>query len=638
MIVQKWADGRIAFLRGMCEPTGGCMPKIRQITIKNFRSIIDLTMNATDLTVIVGDNDCGKSNVLRALNLFFNEETNPDQPLIFLDDYNRFAEPKAKRAPEIEVEIDLELPPTYRKNNGDLIRWRKQWRSDGLQAEDDYWGIRLEKKKRGHGYVETVVELDGRSRVPALLSRIQFEYVPAVRSAEFFRKLRGRIFKVIANASERTVRQSSGRLEEVISDAVSGLLTDIDTELKDASRLSLPNDLTPLFQSLDFLAGEKSISLDSRGDGIKARYIPLILKFIAERSREVAGISPTFIWAYEEPENNLEFRRAQALADAFHKLAEGDLSQVLLTTHSPVFYNMHKDDDGRGICSAYHLTNDGPTAGTEARSAAEASVSLDESMGAMAIIAPHIKAAQVALAEATSQAADLRTKIDQFNQGNLPTLFVEGATDYTVFKRLLGLFRPEQALKLFLAEPPPRAGANYVSNMLRSWEFRTKHLPNPERRKAVGIIDGDAEGHGAYTRFGNEDVNWKYVSLLKLGQPAHLAAACELGINVPICLEELWPATVWQHSHQQGWLSPRSKKPLVGENLLQRLAEEDCRLSDLIDDAWRPYFEWRVNDDPTISAKVNWAAYIVALPREQVEALATEHLKLLDEAIGRLGL
>jgi len=109
--------------------------------------------------------------------------------------------------------------------------------------------------------------------------------VPAVRSADFFRTLRGRIFQVIANASEQAVRQSSGQLEDVISNAVSALLADIGTELQDASRLSLPNDLTPLFRSLDFLAGEKSTSLDSRGDGIKARYIPLILKFIAEQSR-----------------------------------------------------------------------------------------------------------------------------------------------------------------------------------------------------------------------------------------------------------------------------------------------------------------------------------------------------------------
>lgn len=612
------------------------MPKIRRISIKNFRSILELSMDVTDLTVIVGDNDCGKSNVLRALNLFFNNRTNPEVEFNFSDDYNRFAEPKAKRAPEIEVQIDLQLPATYRKNNGDLIRWRKQWRTDGLQDEDDYWGIRLEKRKRGKGFNEIVVPIEGRSRVPSLLSRIQFEYVPAVRSADFFRTLRGRIFQVIANASEQTVRQSSGQLEDVISDAVSGLLADISTELKDASRLSLPNDLTPLFQSLDFLAGEKSISLDSRGDGIKARYIPLILKFIAERSRDAAGIAPTFIWAYEEPENNLEFRRAQALADAFHKLAEGELSQVLLTTHSPVFYNMHKDDGGRGLCSAYHLTKDGPSAGTEARSALEASISLDESMGAMAIIAPHMKAAQVALAEATSQATDLRAKLEQFNQGNLPTLFVEGPTDFVVFKRLLELFRAEQAEQVFLAEPPQRAGANYVANMLRSWEFRTKHLPTAQRRTAVGIVDADAEGDGACSRFENENVSWKHVSLIKLQIPAHLTAACDLGIAIPIAIEELWPRDVWNHADQQGWLVARSKKGLVGEKLLQRLADQDERLSELIDDAWRSYFEKRVNDDATSTAKIDWATYITTLTPAQLEPISAAHLEILDQALAKL--
>lgn len=623
---------------GVSQRPGGCMPKIRRITIKNFRSIVELTMDATDLTVIVGDNDCGKSNVLRALNLFFNGRTNPESTFNFQDDYNRFVEPKVKRAPEIEVEVDLELPFSYRKNNGDLIRWRKRWRVDGLQDDDEYWGIRLIKKKRGSGFKESVVELDGRSRVPALLSRIQFEYVPAVRSADFFRKLRGRIFQVIANASEQTVRQSSGQFEDVISHAVSALLADIGSELQDASRLSLPNDLTPLFQSLDFLSGEKSISLDSRGDGIKARYVPLILKFIAERSREAAGISPTFIWAYEEPENNLEFRRAQALADAFHKLAEGELSQVLLTTHSPVFYNMHRNEGESGLCSAYHLTNGGPTAGTEARSAAEATVSLDESMGAMAIIAPHIKAAQVALSEATSQAEDFRSKLEQLNGENLPTLFVEGPTDYAVFKRLLELFRQNQAQQLFLAEPPPRAGANYVANMLRSWEFRTKHLPVVERRKAVGIVDGDSEGVSAMQRFNGEGMNWKFTHLLKLAPPVHLAAACELGINLPICLEELWPLETWAYAEQQGWLVARPKGSLIEDKLVQRLADEDERLSDLIEDSWSPYFERRVNDDIASGAKIAWSAWITALTADELEPIATEHLKILDSAIESLKL
>jgi len=189
-----------------------------------------------------------------------------------------------------------------------------------------------------------------------------------------------------------------------------------------------------------------------------------------------------------------------------------------------------------------------------------------------------------------------------------------------------------------LAEPPPRAGANYVTNMLRSWEFRTKHLPVSQRRSAVGIVDNDVEGEGAHARFRNEDVSWKHVSLIKLGQPAHLNSACELGITVPICLEELWPPAVWQHAEQQGWLRLRSKRGLIGEKLLQRLTEDDERLSELIDDAWRPYLERRVNDDQASTAKTNCTTYVANLPRAQIEPLAVEHLKILDEAIGKLGI
>ncbi len=64
-------------------------------------------MQATDLTVIVGDNDCGKSNVLRALNLFFNGETNPSVPFNFLDDYNRYVEPRKKKAAECPFQKEL---------------------------------------------------------------------------------------------------------------------------------------------------------------------------------------------------------------------------------------------------------------------------------------------------------------------------------------------------------------------------------------------------------------------------------------------------------------------------------------------------------------------------------------------------
>ena len=43
-----------------------------------------------DVTVLSGKNDCGKSNVLRALNLFFNNQTDWITPLIFEKVFSKF--------------------------------------------------------------------------------------------------------------------------------------------------------------------------------------------------------------------------------------------------------------------------------------------------------------------------------------------------------------------------------------------------------------------------------------------------------------------------------------------------------------------------------------------------------------------
>ena len=41
---------------------------IQKIRIKNFRSIVDETIELGEYNCFVGRNDCGKSNVLKALN------------------------------------------------------------------------------------------------------------------------------------------------------------------------------------------------------------------------------------------------------------------------------------------------------------------------------------------------------------------------------------------------------------------------------------------------------------------------------------------------------------------------------------------------------------------------------------------
>lgn len=605
------------------------MPKIRRIQIKNFRSIHSLDIEVKDLSVFVGDNDCGKSNILRALNLFFNGKTNPNQDFDFRTDYNRYVDPIANKAPQIEVTLDLELPDSYHANNGQFVRWTKTWRAAGAH-KDDYNGFNYVPKRRGGGFKTEFLEdgIPAKSNVRTLLAKIEFEYVPAIRSAVFFRELRGRIYRVISQVAEQGMRETSGDFEAAIAGYVDGLITDITGQLGDDAKISMPNDLSNIFEQLDFLYTDKLISLDSRGDGIKARYIPLILKFIVEQKKAlgVRGAPPhTFIWAYEEPENNLEFRRSQELADTFCSLAESGLTQVLLTTHSPVFYNLANDDNE--FRDVKHITCLSGATGTVIQELNDIENSLDSQMGVMPIIAPHILRAQEEVEVLLTQQADLQQKLDELNPTNLPTVFVEGPTEYTLLSNLLERFRPRLLEHIFLAQPPPRAGANYVTNMLRSWEFKTRHLPNTDRRRTFGILDTDAEGQDALERFQKDIPRPRYTFPKLHFTPIHLRTAFANGMQIPIVLETLWPPEIWQEAFDDGWLNAESVAKHISEELSRRLIEDNEALEDIFDASEILYLSYSPRDE----IKSDWVDWVISKNNAELEPISSEFLRLFDQ-------
>ena len=65
------------------------MQLIKSIEIRYLRSIhrIDIKQLG-DLTIFSGANDVGKSNILKALNLFFNNETDWLNPIDFYQDFS----------------------------------------------------------------------------------------------------------------------------------------------------------------------------------------------------------------------------------------------------------------------------------------------------------------------------------------------------------------------------------------------------------------------------------------------------------------------------------------------------------------------------------------------------------------------
>jgi hypothetical protein len=350
------------------------------------------------------------------------------------------------------------------------------------------------------------------------------------------------------------------------------------------TRLALPRDLYHIFEKLDFLSGEKSVSLNNRGDGIKARHIPLILRFMAEKKAALqkrGGQPISSIWAYEEPENNLEIGSAVQLADELHALTQSGTAQILLTTHSPAFYDLGQREDEIALHFVTRITD---TEGTLAKTDAKG---IDESLGTLAMLAPRISemVAQV------RQQEEAKAVAAHLAQENCPRIFVEGESDRLVLAKALQLFFPAVVDKVRFETKRDGAGHTYVIDMLIGW--RSQHKHHPGRPKAVGIVDGDAGKEKL--DFNAQPDNVKSAKCFVYPTPANLRAAKAAHFNVHASLETLYPVAVWTDAGARNCLARRDPVKVCHPDLANRILLGETTLEDqlLVDWAYLVRHDFR---------------------------------------------
>ena len=98
------------------------MKIIDKIEIKHFRSFLGTPqiyeaqiLDLIDLNIFSGANDSGKSNILRALNLFFNNEISYGTPFEFDRDF--FLGKKGAEQKVIEIGITFDLTNDNKRDN-----------------------------------------------------------------------------------------------------------------------------------------------------------------------------------------------------------------------------------------------------------------------------------------------------------------------------------------------------------------------------------------------------------------------------------------------------------------------------------------------------------------------------------------
>jgi predicted ATP-dependent endonuclease of OLD family len=452
------------------------MKLIDRVEVAYFRSIYKESLNGcTDTNIIFGRNDSGKSNILRALNLFFNNNTSPDLDFNFSQDFNHSRRAEAGGEGDIRkfvyVKIWFNTPATWRPSLGDQFWVKKQW-SISFDSE---------------AQITTNVQENKRHYLTRFLNKIRLYYIPAIKDRKIFESLQASIYKVISQNSEfsGSLVNFTNALRERTQDLSRQLLDD----LKVTSVVTTPKDLTDLFRSLDFEttseAGDSYSLTLQRGDGVQVRHIAPILSFLANHSSE-----DFHIWAFEEPENSLELANAIDEAERFRSYGQQINKQIFLTSHSPAFFSLEQDDISRYFVSRSQTIQERLNSSI-VKIGAPSDPLPSELMGET----PHLPVISVYLRDAHTkiiqQEEDKRALLDVLQSHNQSIIFVEGVSDVEIFTKAWQV--------LIGGEMPFRFEAVGGTTKMESLASNGRVLSGvAPGRKIFALVDNDTEGRALY--------------------------------------------------------------------------------------------------------------------------------------------
>lgn len=513
---------------------------ISSLRIKNFRSLADASLDAKALTVLVGCNDEGKSNVLRALDLFFNGEKGKYE-FNWIRDYSGFAKSIRNKAPQIDILLTITLPSSFSIQQ-DIV-WRRSWRQNGFHSER----IELADGK----------DLPSRSKAYAYLKAIRYEYVPAIKGPEYFEHLLASVHDMLDATVQSDIRSAAATFTGAIRRHTDGILSDLEQQLGLKSDLELPTDLKRLFSELEFRSsvGSSRVALAQRGDGIKVRHIPIILRWLAQQANHLAAPGKpraATIWGYEEPENNLEVRRCFELANFFQ--TNSNSVQTFLTTHSPVFYSVFHTTSGDNISLAEVKLDENIGTVLCPRKIGQASdvEALHSSIGFLDLLEPHVL-------QWKERVDRLEARIEEGVSTDHPTIFVEGPSDRSIIRAMIRRSFKEASDVRVVCSTQNGGGHAWVKDSLIAW-----HHQRPQK-KAIGLFDADDASAPSLAEFkeiveARADGRTKaFKYRIKQDGPAH--AIVRAGVRLQTAIEELCPIECWVRAAENGWLEDRNNLP-----------------------------------------------------------------------------
>lgn len=476
---------------------------IEKIEIQYFRSIYRATLkNINGLNVFAGKNDVGKSNVLRALNLYFNNFISIDGDYSFLENYN-YKRLEEVRKETVKGKQFIQIKVTFSRGNSSIktlperFTVTKKWNRDSIEpiVTDD---VEARLKKERKKYNDRV-----KSSVTRFMNNIRYIYVPAIKDEKIFARVLAGLSDTVFEkklGNDISLLDSMNEVATQVSGATQALSDEFYKVTSVESSIQTPTNIGQLYKAISIItkSGENKVLLKNRGDGIQVRYLPSIINYIALNSSE------RFIWGFEEPENSLEFNLARRMAEDFYNEYRKH-SQIFVTTHSPAFIDL----GNRSFSSGYRcFSKDSCTMVTQFNDEDDEAL-LSEELGYARILQRQYEEFKIKSQAIEQSLLEIKKLEEKLSQIKKPTVFTEGKTDALILKEAWNKLYPDrvcpfEVLSCSLTdEIQENAGCDVLATILKGVRYDSDKI-------VIGLFDNDAAGIDSYKL----DSNYKENKLL----------------------------------------------------------------------------------------------------------------------------
>ena len=312
-------------------------------SVTNYRSITKAhKINLQNITVLVGRNNEGKSNILMALN-------------VAMETMMQHAHHANVHERLYDWQRDFPVQLQQRKNNLDSIfrlNFRLNhdentefFRTTGIRSNED---IPIELKYGQDNRAKITVPKKGSSsfndkseKVTAFIcERIAINYIQAVRTEDMamdviHRLISTELSKLYDNEEYKSAEQTIYNLQEAVyNDIANRILAPLQEFLPQLTNVEIKSRGRRLVwrgfrNDVDVILNDGTpTSILYKGDGIKS----LVSLAILKESKNEIGAS---IIAIEEPESHLHPEAIHSLVNVINGISENH--QVIITTHNPLF-------------------------------------------------------------------------------------------------------------------------------------------------------------------------------------------------------------------------------------------------------------------------------------------------------------